>query len=72
VADSDTIYRVVLHEMGHALGLGGHSEEPEDIMFGSINGLARGLSERDRDTLKELYSRPIGSRITAAKRGRPN
>lgn len=67
LASPEDIYRVVLHEMGHALGLAGHSSDPGDIMFGPA--LAQSLSERDKDTLKELYSRPIGSRITGARRG---
>jgi predicted Zn-dependent protease len=55
--------------MGHALGLAGHSPDPGDIMYGG--GLSRStatdLSERDRETLRLLYSRPVGSRVVGAR-----
>jgi hypothetical protein len=67
VADLQDVYETVLHEMGHALGLGEHSPHPEDIMYGSASRkTARGLSSRDRATLKLLYQRPIGARIVGA------
>ena len=62
------IYETVLHEMGHALGLGGHSPDPDDIMYASIrHGGTEGLSERDRNTLTVLYARPVGSRVAGAR-----
>ena len=71
-ADLHVIYATVLHEMGHALGLTGHSPHPEDIMYAKIErGRTAGLSPRDRRTLAALYTRPIGTRITGA-RGRRN
>jgi tetratricopeptide (TPR) repeat protein len=50
--------RVDLHEIGHALGLLGHSPNPDDIMFGSIPAadLACALSEKDKNTILALYS----------------
>ena len=51
---------VSLHEVGHALGLLGHSSQPGDIMFTTINYSCplSGLSERDKDTLAKLYACP--------------
>jgi tetratricopeptide (TPR) repeat protein len=50
--------RVDLHEIGHALGLLGHSPNPGDIMFGTIPpaDLACALSEKDKNTILALYS----------------
>ena len=70
VAEVEEIYETMLHEMGHALGLGGHSPDPGDIMYASIRGAATTLSERDRQTLIALYERPIGKRVVGAKRER--
>ncbi|MGI9589921.1 MAG: matrixin family metalloprotease [Myxococcota bacterium] len=67
-ADLHDIYATVLHEMGHALGLGGHSPWNEDIMYPSISREASsGLSARDRATLAALYTRPVGARMTGAR-----
>lgn len=71
VADLFDIYATVLHEMGHALGFGGHSPDPGDIMYPTISRTASGgSSARDRATLQELYARPIGSRVLGARRDR--
>lgn len=50
-----------LHEIGHALGIVGHSLSVSDIMFFSTpfaDG-ERQLSDRDRNTLVRLYSKPM-------------
>ena len=71
VADLHDVYATVLHEMGHALGIGGHSPDPQDIMYASASETATtGLSERDRATLAELYARPIGTRVVGARGAR--
>lgn len=68
IADIADVHRMVLHEMGHALGLGGHSPDRNDAMYPSRSQqTGRGLSARDRATLAALYARPIGKRIVGAK-----
>lgn len=57
--------RVCLHEVGHALGLSGHSSVNSDIMFYSETiGGAPVLSQRDIATIHRLY----GSSATAGGR----
>lgn len=81
-ATSEELYKAVLHEMGHALGIGGHSPNPEDAMYGWARGpepdswLAEhilpnasvGLTARDRATLRALYASPIGHRMVGGRR----
>lgn len=44
------------HEFGHALGIGGHSPDPSDVMYVSHDPNADvPLSVRDVDTLKTIY-----------------
>lgn len=71
-APLDLLYVTMLHEMGHALGLAGHSPDPGDVMFPGLSAKdpSIGLSARDRATLRALYAAPIGRRITGAKRVR--
>ncbi len=58
----------VLHEIGHALGLTGHSPSPGDVMYKYVTHETRPvLSERDRRTLQALYSRPNGARVLGAR-----
>ncbi len=63
----DVLYGTVLHEVGHALGLGDHSPDPHDVMFSGAR-MGRALTARDRATLRALYARPNGHRLTGPKR----
>ncbi|MFN8657246.1 MAG: tetratricopeptide repeat protein [Candidatus Obscuribacterales bacterium] len=55
--NNDDMKRVCLHEVGHALGLSGHSSVNTDIMFFSETmGMAPVLSQRDAATIKRLYA----------------
>lgn len=49
------LYNVCLHEIGHALGLEGHSPTEGDIMYPAL-GVQQGLSDRDINTILALYS----------------
>lgn len=58
VAVSDNLtHRFALHEIGHVLGLIGHSRDPKDALyFGlALSEEPMKLSARDTNTLKKLY-----------------
>jgi predicted Zn-dependent protease len=63
--NEDAMRKTCLHEVGHALGLQGHSDVPTDIMYPTVNEhqVAR-LKARDVNTLARLYS--TGARNTVA------
>lgn len=64
---TDNLIRFVcLHEIGHALGVSGHSTNPGDVMFFSSDVLdeRKHVSARDAATLNRLYPGP-GSEHTA-------
>lgn len=56
---------VATHELGHALGLWGHSNSRDDIMFSSLVDLRSDISDRDLNTIKQVYEQPtlIGTQI---------
>jgi hypothetical protein len=49
---------IVTHELGHALGLLGHSPEKSDMMFSITDENSR-ISQRDIETLAKLYGMKI-------------
>lgn len=62
----EIISKTCLHEIGHALGMIGHSPNPRDIMYfkEEDNGRVLALSERDRKTVQLLYTQPLNLRNT--------
>ncbi len=52
----ERIKATCLHEVGHSLGLNGHSTNPSDIMyFGNSSRQLPGLTHRDKATIARLY-----------------
>lgn len=54
--DSDLFYTIALHEIGHSLGLAGHSSNPNDLMYPVTGAKNVTFSRRDLTTFKLLYS----------------
>lgn len=59
--DEDTMAQVAAHELGHALGLSGHSRNGADLMFNTSHLPAR-VTTRDANTLLWNYSDEAVSR----------
>jgi hypothetical protein len=59
----DQVERVALHELGHALGMAGHSPVPADLMFEvARDRLPRdGLGAEDVNSFLSLYAIPNGT-----------
>lgn len=57
---ANQLRKACMHEVGHILGLRGHSPDPRDVMFYSLPIEDKWLmpSERDVATLVRLYSEP--------------
>lgn len=55
------IRTLCLHEIGHSLGIWGHSSNPEDVMFSimPIVEKEQHLSARDKNTLRLLYNHEL-------------
>ncbi|MFM7549046.1 MAG: hypothetical protein ACKO8I_09255, partial [Cyanobacteriota bacterium] len=55
----EAIEATALHELGHAFGLWGHSDNPADAMAATPGPQPiRGLSQRDRATVLWLQQQP--------------
>jgi hypothetical protein len=59
----DQVEKVALHEIGHALGMRGHSPIPSDLMFAvARDRISRdGLGAGDLNSFQALYSLPSGT-----------
>ncbi|MBQ2644285.1 tetratricopeptide repeat protein [bacterium] len=49
------VYHTILHEIGHSLGIMGHSPYKNDIMSQGVSTFLPHLSARDKNTIKLLY-----------------
>ena len=56
--DQELLDRLVVHEMGHVLGILSHSPDRSDIMWAGPD-LPPAPSARDRSTLRALYMTPV-------------
>lgn len=63
------VQAVCLHEIGHSLGLIGHSPKPSDIMFCSMPAADSkvALSPRDISTIKHLYAPDVHIALKPSK-----
>lgn len=52
----NALYSTALHEIGHALGISGHSINKEDVMYPVTKHEKAEISESDINTLKLIYS----------------
>lgn len=49
----EQVRKLVLHELGHAIGIWGHSKDPGDIMY--THPIVNELSSRDINTVRKMY-----------------
>jgi predicted Zn-dependent protease len=53
-----TLLAAARHELGHGLGIWGHSPDPTDVMYFSQVRQPPEISDRDINTLKRIYGQP--------------
>jgi predicted Zn-dependent protease len=60
------------HELGHGLGIWGHSQSPTDVMYFAQVRQPPAISARDINTLKRIYQQPtqLGWSILDDKQGK--
>lgn len=64
------VYWISLHELGHGLGIVGHSRNPGDIMyFSAPQKVDPQLSSRDIQTIRRLYSEDLENWMTLNDQG---
>ena len=62
--DENEVFHTILHEIGHALGLG-HSPNDNDIMYTPHRYGVVNLSQRDINSVNWLYSLPLSASISS-------
>ncbi|HEY9786284.1 MAG TPA: matrixin family metalloprotease [Candidatus Obscuribacterales bacterium] len=67
VVDEEEVKGTCIHEVGHAMGISGHSRNVNDIMyFGRSARQMNALTKRDKSTIARLYYQyPVISPVTA-------
>ncbi|MDX2085820.1 MAG: tetratricopeptide repeat protein [Candidatus Melainabacteria bacterium] len=56
VLSDNQVLQTITHELGHAIGIQGHSPFPEDLMYYASNPAQVGtLTQRDKATIRLLY-----------------
>lgn len=55
---SNFVMATLRHELGHAMGIWGHSPQPQDVMYFSQVATPPPISARDINTLRRIYQQP--------------
>jgi hypothetical protein len=58
VPTDERFQALVTHELGHVLGLGGHSADPDDLLWGGLIVASR-PTNRDRAALRWVLRQPV-------------